>query len=262
MISTLQIFFVVAVLIVLILFVFRPKRKSKEIIPLPDHYVHLLTDNVSFYQQLDEEGKRNFEQRVQQFLSDVRITGVKTEVEDIDRVLIGASAIIPVYAFPEWEYANLHEVLLYPGTFNEEFRQEGAHRSVTGMVGTGALQNVMILSKDALRQGFNDNAGKSNTAIHEFVHLIDKTDGSIDGVPEILLKHQYVLPWLNMIQENMQAMRRGESDIDLYGLTNQAEFFAVIAEYFFERPDLLQQKHPDLYEMLERMFLKKEEQGI
>ena len=28
----------------------------------------------------------------------------------------------------------------------------------------------------------------------------------------------------------------------------------VAAEYFFERPDLLQQKHPELFELLEQTF--------
>ena len=37
-------------------------------------------------------------------------------------------------------------------------------------------------------------------AIHEFVHLIDKTDGSIDGIPEFLLSKQYILPWLELMR--------------------------------------------------------------
>ena len=32
------------------------------------------------------------------------------------------------------------------------------------------------------------------------------------------------------------------------------EFFTMVSEYFFERPDLLKKKHPDLYRMLERCF--------
>ena len=54
------------------------------------------------------------------FFSRIRITGVGTEVEDIDKVLIAASAIIPIFGFPDWEYMNLHEVLLYPDSFNHE----------------------------------------------------------------------------------------------------------------------------------------------
>jgi Mlc titration factor MtfA (ptsG expression regulator) len=34
-------------------------------------------------------------------------------------------------------------------------------------------------------------------------------------------------------------MRMHGSDIDMYGATNPVEFFAVISEYFFERPRLV-----------------------
>lgn len=223
---------------------------------MPGNYRRLLNDNVQFYQKLDDAGKKQFEERIQHFLSGIRITGVGATVEDIDRVLVGAGAIIPIYTFPEWEYVNLHEVLLYPETFSEEFEQAGQHRSVLGMVGSGAMQHVMILSQYALRQGFSNRTDKNNTAIHEFVHLIDKTDGDTDGVPEILLQHQYTLPWLDMMHRNITAIFKNKSDINPYGAVNQAEFFAVVSEYFFERPDLLQSKHPELYEMLKEIFGK------
>jgi Mlc titration factor MtfA (ptsG expression regulator) len=235
---------------------FKHRKKVIAVLPMPAIYRQLLNDNVQFYQKLDDTGKKLFEDRMQYFLSSIRITGVGAAVEDIDRVLIGASAIIPIYAFPEWEYVNLNEVLLYPETFSEEFEQEGQHRSVEGMVGSGAMQHVMILSQHALRQGFLNKTDKNNTAIHEFVHLVDKTDGDTDGVPEILLQHQYTLPWLDMMHKNIAAIMKNKSDINPYGATNQAEFFAVVSEYFFERPDLLQSKHPELYEMLKEIFRK------
>jgi len=256
MVPILQIIVVLALLILLILFVFKPKR-IKEIIPLPDHYKLLLNEHVKYYQRLDEEEKKNFEERVQKFLTAIRISGVNTTVEDIDRVFIGAGAIIPVHAFPDWEYVNLHEVLLYPGTFNEDFEQKGLYRSISGMVGSGALQNVMIISKSELREGFIDNSGSRNTAIHEFAHLIDKMDGSMDGIPEIVLEQHYIVPWLNIMSATIRQMKTDGSDIDMYGATNQAEFFAVVSEYFFEQPDLLKENHPELYAILERMFIKK-----
>jgi len=245
---------ILAVLLLFFLVVLKPKKNRIAQAILPADYRQLLSGNVAFYSKLDEEGKRNFESRVQQFLSSVRITGIGTPVEDIDRVLIGASAIIPIYAFPSWEYVNIREVLLYPETFNEQFEIQGQNRSVLGMVGDGPMQRTMILSRYALREGFSNQTDKNNTAIHEFVHLIDKTDGSVDGVPEVLLQHQYILPWLDMMHKNIQSIMSNESDINPYGASNQAEFFAVISEYFFERPDLLKTKHPDLYDMLEKMF--------
>lgn len=222
--------------------------------PVPPLLRQTLQQRVPFYQQLNEVDKTAFEERAAGFLSQVRITGVKTKVEDIDRVLIAASAVIPIFNFPGWEYRNLHEVLLYPDSFDHEYQQEGDGRHILGMVGSGAMNHVMILSQFELRQAFINETGKSNTALHEFVHLVDKTDGEIDGIPEALMDKKYIVPWLQLMQEGIKKIYENRSDINPYGATNQAEFLAVAAEYFFERPDLLKEKHPELYLMLEQVF--------
>jgi len=255
MILVLQVGVVLFLIVLLALFVYKPKRAEAFI--LPENYRQLLNDYVKFYFQLDEADKVKFEDRLERFLSSVKILGANAEVEDLDRILVGAAAIIPVFYIPDWEYINLREVLVYPGNFNQDFDQQGAERSIAGMVGTGALQNVMIISKWELRQGFIHSNSNRNTAIHEFVHLIDKMDGTMDGVPEIILERKYVNRWTGLVNETMQQMRIHGSDIDMYGATNPVEFFAVISEYFFERPDLLKMNHPGLFEMLERIFRTK-----
>ncbi|MBC7948629.1 MAG: zinc-dependent peptidase [Chitinophagaceae bacterium] len=246
-----------ALVVLCFIFLTKPgKRKTAGSMTIPDSYKQHLIEKVQFYNNLDEIGKTSFETRMMRFLSRVRIVGIGTEVEDLDRVFIGASAIIPIFNFDRWEYVNLNEVMVYPETFNTEFEQKGSDRSVMGMVGEGAMQQVMIISQPALRQGFANQSDKHNTAIHEFVHLIDKTDGEVDGIPELLLRHRYIMPWLEMMLKNIRQIRKNDSDINPYGATNQAEFFAVAAEYFFERPDLLERKHPELYGMLAKMFGK------
>lgn len=214
----------------------------------------LLQKHVKFYQRLTENDRQHFRQRVLDFLQTVHVTGVGTTVRDLDRVLVGASAIIPIFAFPHWHYTNLREVLLYPGTFSADFAQQGPGRDILGMVGNGPMQQVMMLSRQALEHGFANGGDRRNTAIHEFVHLIDKTDGETDGVPEALLQHRYAVPWLGLIHRSIREIRQNRSDIDPYGATNEAEFFAVVAEYFFERPEQLREKHPELYAMLETIF--------
>ncbi len=49
-------------------------------------------------------------------------------------------------------------------------------------------------------------------------------------------------------------MQHKDTGINPYGSYNRVEFFAVISEYFFERPELLAAKHPELYKHLRRMF--------
>ncbi|HET9745698.1 MAG TPA: M90 family metallopeptidase [Chitinophagaceae bacterium] len=233
---------------------FRRKKKHMVIGPMPGNYRRLLKELVPFYENLDDDRKQEFEKRIQHFLTRTKITGVKTTVEDIDRVLIASSAVIPIFNFTGWEYVNLHEVLLYPDSFDHDFQQEGASRSIIGMVGSGALNHVMILSQHELRQAFTNKTGKTNTAIHEFIHLVDKTDGAIDGVPEFILEKKYILPWLQLMRKEIELIVKDRSDINTYGATNEAEFFAVVSEYFFERPKLLKEKHPELYALLSEIF--------
>jgi MtfA peptidase len=255
MVTVLKILIVLFLIVLIILFAYRPKRKHS--FTLPEHFRDLLLDYVRFYAALDEDAKKLFEERFRKFLSAVKITGVNAEVEDLDRVLIGAAAIIPVFYIRDWEYVHLREILVYPGNFNMDFEQQGNERMVTGMVGTGALQNVMILSKWELRQGFINGHSQRNTAIHEFVHLVDKMDGTFDGVPEILLERKYIPRWKQLVENIMEETRNGKTDIDAYATTNAVECFAVISEYFFEQREMFKERHPELNEMMETVFIKK-----
>lgn len=226
----------------------KPKTKHQATIP------EILESNVRYYQQLRVEDKPRFVKEVSDFLQQVTIEGVGAQVEMLDKVLIAASAVIPIFSFPGWRYRNLTNVILYPDTFDEKYQFEGDRRNILGMVGSGPLNGQMLLSQSALRHGFSDHGGKSNTAIHEFVHLVDKTDGSVDGMPESLLQNSYSLPWLKVMHEEIKRIETGQSDINPYAAMNQSEFLAVVAEYFFEKPDTMQEHHPELYALLVKMF--------
>jgi Mlc titration factor MtfA (ptsG expression regulator) len=251
------IFLAISALFVAVI-IYNTIRKKK---PLPQPAVNseikILQEHVLFYQKLREDEKNEFEQRMHSFLQKVKITGIETSIDDTDRVFVGAAAIIPIFAFKDWEYHNIHEVLIYPGSFDEKFHSEGKQRDVLGLVGNGAMQNMMILSQQNLRNDFLNTHSKSNTAIHEFVHLVDKDDGYADGCPEALLPHKYALPWLKRMHEEIQMIQKGKSDVNPYGATNEAEFLAVAAEYFFEQPELMQKKHPELFNLLTTIFLPK-----
>ena len=232
------------------------KLKAKKVKQFPKEWHHLLSQHVMFYKLLSPEKQNEFQNRMMLFLSEIHIEGVQLKLQDLDKILIAASAVIPVFGFSEWHYNNLSGVLLYPDNFNTdyEFGIKNENRIIAGMVGTGRLEKQMILSKKALYHGFSNDNDKSNTAIHEFVHLIDKIDGDTDGVPEYLMKHTYAIPWLKLMHKEMEAIRNNKSDIRNYGGTNQAEFFAVASEYFFENPKLMNKKHPDLFKMLQQCF--------
>jgi Mlc titration factor MtfA (ptsG expression regulator) len=248
-------FISITILIIVGYFLFKRRRPMVvTTIEETTKYAKILEEQVEYYQKLDSAGQSRFEKLVISFLEDTRIEGVGTEITDLDRVLIASSAVIPIFGFPDWKYKNLSNVVLYPDTFNTDFQFEGESRNIMGMVGSGYMNGQMLLSRAALLKGFSSTAGKENAAIHEFVHLLDKSDGATDGVPENLLPHEYSTPWLKMMHTEMQDIEAGHSDINPYAITNEAEFLAVAAEYFFEKPEKFEKMHPELYEMMSRMF--------
>ncbi|MFA8450546.1 MAG: zinc-dependent peptidase [Bacteroidales bacterium] len=228
------------------------KRISRKPLKLKD--IQFLQDNILFFRNLSEENKKRFEKDIQIFLFKTKITPIDCSIERTDKLLVASSAVIPIFGFDTWNYPMLKEVLLYPHRFDQNYQTEGMDRDILGMVGQGVLNGKMILSLPALRASFQNVGSCSNVGIHEFTHLIDGADGTTDGLPQIVMDKQYIIPWLNLIHKEIERIKKGNSDINPYGATNQQEFFAVASEYFFSRPDLLKTRHPELYSMLSQIF--------
>lgn len=244
---------IVLVIVVAIYILFRKKSK-KFVEPISNDQRKFLENKVEFYRELNIDNRAIFENRIQHFRSTTNIIGVNTTINHEDELLVASSAIIPVFEFPDWEYKNLTEVLIYPTAFDENYSVGGRDKRIQGMVGTGVMEGKMILSKSALHAGFNNDKDKKNVGIHEFIHLIDKADGQIDGIPSLLLNKQYSIPWLAHIKNEMEAIHSLDSDVNAYGGVSKEEFFPVISEYFFERPKLLEKKHPEMYKLLQQVF--------
>uniref|UniRef100_UPI004048CA6B zinc-dependent peptidase n=1 Tax=Mariniflexile sp. TaxID=1979402 RepID=UPI004048CA6B len=126
--------------------------KRQGVKPFPEHWHKLLMENVLYYQNLSKDRQLVFQQRMMQFVSEVYIDGVEFELEELDKILVAASAVIPVFGFKEWHYTNLSGILLYPDNFNEDmqFGSKDKSRNIGGIVGNGRFEKQMILSKKAL----------------------------------------------------------------------------------------------------------------
>ncbi|WGH76105.1 zinc-dependent peptidase [Tenacibaculum tangerinum] len=253
-------YIIITILLLFIIYKILKKEKKQpkivNIVEIPAHWYPLLEENVLFYKKLNTKDRLHFKKRIQSFLNSVEIVAVDFELEDLDILLVASSAVIPVFGFNNWMYPNLKEVIIYPDYFNDnlEFASKSKNKIIGGLVGNGMFENKMILSRRALHHGFANKTDKGNTGIHEFVHLLDKLDGTIDGIPKALLDNENLVQWLDVVHDKMEAINKDKSDIRNYGGTSKEEFFAVASEYFFERPMLLKRKHPELYKMLDDCF--------
>lgn len=236
----------------------RTVRRLKVIAqPFPRELESALQQNVAFFRALDDSGRERFRNIVKVFLDEIPITGIRTDVDPATRALVAASAVIPIFGFDDWEYTGLGEVLIYPNAFGEDYSTNGEHdnveRRTLGMIGVGHLSGVMILSKPDLFSGFANPEDKHNVGIHEFAHLVDKADGSVDGLPPGVTIGT-AGPWIQWVGQELRNKPKGRHHIDDYAYTNEAEYFAVLSEYFFEAPDVLQSKAPKIYDMMQTMY--------
>ncbi len=237
------------------------KRIDRQLLKqnFPDDWRLFLNEYVKFYQNLNDWKKTEFEKRIKFFLASKRIVPIDTEIDADVKLMVAVSALIPMFEFPEYNYPHLREVLIYPNSFDEKFRTErywGHEENVVGMVGNRFMNSTMILSKPDLIRPYDGEYHSSNVGIHEFVHLIDKIDGEVDGIPEILIRGDDIKVWLELIETEKYLIETSVSDINSYALKSNAEFLAVISEYFFGAPERFKAYHPDLYQFLYRIYRK------
>lgn len=214
-----------------------------------------LDRHIPFYYNLSKSDKKIFEDRIGLFLAEIRITEIDKEVPEKDVCLyVASAAIIAYWGLPYWNYGELSEVLVYPDNFTDE-NTISSTGTVIGKVHHGGLMDsTMILSLKALIQGFKTPKDGQNVGIHEFSHLLDKGDGVLDGAPCMMNQKNKTI-WFALLNDEIKNSRERKSDIDSYGVPDKVEFFAVLMEYYREKPETLKKNHPLLFDYLSSFFV-------
>ncbi len=80
----------------------------------------------------------------------------------------------------------------------------------------------------------------------------------MDGAPNLGARARYT-SWAHVLGDEFGELSRKlhagrPSDIDPYGATSPAEFFAVVTEMFFEKAHAMKVRHPELYEELAAFY--------
>ena len=232
----------------------RPRRAERPTGGLTRREVtSLLAAEVPFYRALSGEGRRRFAARVAAFLSEVTVTGVGCVVEDLDRVLVAASAQMLLLGTTESRYPGLREVLLQPRHFDEDGQARDPERDMLGMVGEELLSSTMILSREDLRAAFGPTP-EVHVGVHEFAHWLDRLDGAADGVPTMYLSPEAVPRWRRVVTAELARVRGGRGWLDPYAGEDPAELYAVATEHYFLWPRELRRAHGELYGLLRGLY--------
>lgn len=226
----------------------RTRRRAALSVPLPQSARALLREQYDHYDRLPPDWRVRFEDDLRIFLAEKRVTGVEVEVTEELRLLVAASAVTVSLGWPEYDWSQLTEVLLYPQDFDRDYRFGADELS-----GQTHPWGTVILSVPSLVESFADPDDGYHVGIHEFAHLLDVDQTRFEGIPAGLPAAQS-REWVAVTEKEMERLRRGKSALDPYGAEDAVEFLAVAVEAFFEMPLVLRKRHRELYAILTEYF--------
>jgi len=223
-------------------------RRTALATPIPESWQTLLREWCDHYNRLPDVLKARFEDDLRIFLAEKPVSGVGVEVTDELRLLVAASAVTLSLGWPDYEWDQLNEVLLYPDDFDRDY-EFGAD----DLSGQAHSWGTVILSVPALCQSFQDPDDAYHVGFHEFAHLLDLEQARFDGIPRGF-NDAAARRWVELREREIPQMLRGESLLDDYGAHDPVEFLGVAVEAFFETALALRRNHGELYELLAAFF--------
>jgi hypothetical protein len=230
--------------------------------PTPPEWRTLIDKNLPYVRLLAPADREELDGLVKVFLAEKRFEGCGgLSVTDEMRVTIAAQASLLLLHRQTDVYPELETILIYPHPYRApESRQAGplVVQSEGARLGESWARDVVVLAWDHVNAATHPVEPGHNLVLHEFAHQLDAENGAMDGAPPLDGRARYVA-WARALGEEyaelaarLQSGR--SSDIDPYGATNPAEFFAVLTEMFFEAPRSLARAHPQLYGELSAFY--------
>jgi len=264
------------------------RRKAWASRPFPSAWRDILRRRVPLYRQLPPDLQQQLRRRILEFLAEKPLLGCAgLVVTDEMRVTIAAQASLLRLNRDGPMFPELRQVLVYPGAF----LVDRVHASPGGVLreerralaGESWQQGQVILSWQDVLDGARIPDDGHNVVIHEFAHQLDQETGPANGAP-LLGSRAAHARWAGVMSREFAGLQarvrardaaraRAQAEwswfgaspeappapppddlISDYGATNEAEFFAVVTEVFFEQPGALAQRHPDLFALLRDYF--------
>jgi Mlc titration factor MtfA (ptsG expression regulator) len=241
----------------------RSRRRGRQRrVPLFEADRMYLRRRVPLYAAMPAALRERLDGLVNVFLAEKEFVGCSgLAVTRPMQLAIAAQACLLVLGRDEHVYDALHSVLVYPSQFVVQDQWHDEHGVVTDeeriLAGQAwDVSRILLSWEDVTSRG--SGAEAYNVVLHEFAHYLDHEAGGMDGAP-LLGGRDAHQRWAATLQAEFDALRaavdRGEDTLlDPYAAEDEAEFFAVVTEAFFEAPRELSRLHPELYARLREYY--------
>jgi hypothetical protein len=236
----------------------RRRRQRLRATPLPAAARALLHSRLALYRRVPDGLRPRLDALISEFVGDKEFIGCQgLTVTDEMRYVIAAQASLLLLGRNDLGYDHLRSVLLYPSQFivpevwhDDDGVVQEDERVLAGQA--GGPGNIVLSWEDVEQGGHGDDG--YNVVVHEFAHYLDEDEGAMNGAPPLAGAAHYER-WAEVFQHEFDSLRADadggrDTFLDPYAAQDEAEFFAVVSETFFETPHELAARHPALYREL------------
>ena len=227
------------------------RRRSIRRKPFPPHWNSIVGQYSAFSDQIPADRISKFQSDLLVFEHEKVFIGANDfDVTEEVRVVIAAAAVRLVLYLDISYFDRVSEIVVYPSAY-----QHPDNDAV--ILGQVSDWYTVVLSWQAVVDGLRNPNDGHDTATHEFAHVLDRASGAFNGTPVLRAREHYA-PWAEALSERFLRLRDGGFKkrrlLRDYAATNEAEFFAVATEVFFEKPRVMERKAPELYRELRRFY--------
>ncbi len=209
----------------------------------------ILRTQFSFYNKLSNKHKRQFEHRVATFSKSKNFIGRDGfEINDAQKILISAVGCMLSFGRRNYNYGLIEAVLVYPKEFYSK-ANDAYHKGEFN-----PKHKVLAFSWEDFEKGYEITNDNLNLGIHEFMHAmqLEAMTGKDPDSARFMKHFKNILRRLT--NQELKDKLDNTRFFRAYAFTNQYEFMAVLAEYFFESPAELKQHFPELYKFKRKML--------
>jgi Mlc titration factor MtfA (ptsG expression regulator) len=235
--------------------------KKFKSMPFPKSYESIL-QNIQQYKILSPVHKVKLHLLIMLFIDEKEFVGAKMTIQEEIKVIIAFYASLMRLGFEVTEKDHVSTVIVYPKHFivNETHLSGGIYHNENAVLEGQSANGTVVISWQDIKYNIAQQ-NKENVIIHEFAHELDFEDGFADGTP--VLEDSNYRRWSETFSNAFDTLRdkmdKGKSSknvalLGTYALKNEAEFFAVCSERFFETPKIFKAYFPDIYQELKDFY--------
>ena len=230
--------------------------------PLAPSRLDAVQRNVPIRARLPPQLRERLDGLVAAFVAEKTFVGCNgLTITDDMRVTIAAHACVLVLGRPHDLYPSLQSILVYPTPFWVDEEDEDESGLVTRrrrvLAGQAWDASRVILSWEDVVAAGSAHAPGYNVVLHEFAHHLEYEGLGLAGSPGG--RRRPLDDWAADLSREFdwveqQVDQGADTFLDPYAAEDEAEFFAVVSEEFFERPAALHAAHPRLCALFQEFY--------